>query len=139
LAALLAIGAAQGGFAMLTNPVDPLGMSPSFLEGTPVSDYFWPGVFLACIAAAAMVTAVGLMFDWRWPWARAIEKVVGFRWPWLGAVATGAILLIFEITELFLVPFHPIMHPLLIASSATIVLLALLPSSRSFLEVDREA
>lgn len=139
LLALLAIGASQGGVAMLTNPVDPLGLSPSFLEGTPVGDYFWPGVFLACIAAASVLTAVGLVFDWRWQWARPIERAVGFRWPWLGAVSTGSVLLTFEIIELFVVPFHPIMHPLLIAASAAIVLLAVLPSSRRFLQVHREA
>lgn len=136
--ALLAIGAIQGGVAMLANPVDPLGMSPSYLEGSPVSDYFWPGMFLIGIAVASLVTATGLLFNWAWRRAWPIETRIGYRWPWLGAVSTGAILLIFEIIELFMVPFHPIMHPLLIAWSVAIVALANLPSARAFLGVPRE-
>jgi len=135
LLALLAIGAFQGGIAMLANPVDPLGMSPSYLEGSPVGDYFWPGMFLIGIAVASLVTATGLVFRWTWSWARPIEAFIGYSWPWLGAVSTGAILLIFEIVELFMIPFHPIMHPLLITWSAAIVALASLPSARAFLRV----
>lgn len=138
LVALLAIGAAQGGIAMLANPIDPLGMSPSFLDGTPVSDYFWPGMFLVCIALASVVTSVGLFWDWRWPWAQPIEEAAGFRWPWLGAVAIGSILLIFEIIELFIVPFHPVMHPLLVAWSVAIVTLAYWPTALSFLSLRRK-
>lgn len=135
LLALLAVGAFQGGIAMVTNPVDPLGMSPTFLEGAPVADYFWPGLFLIGIALASLVTAAGLLFDWTWDWARPVEETIGFRWPWLGAVSTGSVLLVFEIIELFMVPFHPVMHPLLIAGSLAIVILPNLPSARSFLGV----
>lgn len=131
--ALLAVGALQGGIAMVTNPIDPLGMSPTFLDGTPVADYFWPGLFLIGIALASLVTTAGLLFNWTWKWARPIEASIGFRWPWLGAVSTGTILLVFEIIELFMVPFHPVMHPLLIAGSLAIVALPNLPSARAFL------
>lgn len=134
---LLAIGALQGGIAMVTNPDDPLGMSPTYLEGTPVADYFWPGIFLLGIAVASLVTAIGLFIVWNWSWARPIEEFVGFSWPWLGAVSTGTILLAFEIIELFLVPFHPVMHPLLIAGSVAILILPNLPSGRAFLAVER--
>jgi hypothetical protein len=134
---MLIVGAIQGGLAMVTNPVDPLGMSLDFLEGTPVGDYFWPGVFLLCIALASTITVVGLFFGWRWPWASSIENAVGFRWPWIGAMSVGIVLLAFEIVELFMVPFHPVMHPLLIAGSLAIVILALSPSARRSLSVDR--
>lgn len=49
------------------------------------------------------------------------------------SVALGGILLVFEIIELFVVPFHPIMHPLLIAGSLAILALALTPSARRYL------
>ena len=136
LLGVLTIGAIQGGVAMVADPIEPLGMPTSYLEGTPIDDYVLPGLFLLGIAIASVLTSVGLVFDWRWPWARAIEHTVGFRWPWIGAVAIGSILLVFEIIELFLVPFHPIMHPLLIAGSLAIIGLAFAPSAREHLAAD---
>jgi hypothetical protein len=58
---------------------------------------------------------------------------MGRTWPWLGAVAIGGVLLVFELIELFLIPFHPIMHPLLIAVSLAIIGLALTTSSQRHL------
>jgi hypothetical protein len=135
LLGLLTIGAVQGGIAMLADPLTPLGMSVEYLEGTPVDDYVLPGLFLLGIAAASLITIAGLVFGWRWKWAAGIESRVGYRWPWIAALATGAVLLVFEIIELFLVPFHPVMHPLLIAGSVAILALALSPSARRYLRV----
>lgn len=128
LLGLLAVGATQGGWAMVSDPTSPLDMPTTYLERTPISDYFLPGVFFLCIAAASLVTLVGLVSDWRWAWANKIEDFVGRRWPWIGAVAVGAIVLAFEVLELFLVPFQPVMHPLLLAGSGAILLL---PFTRS--------
>ncbi len=134
---LLTVGAVQGGLAMVTDPVEPLGMSLDFLEGTPVRDYFWPGMFLLGIAVASTITVVGLFFRWEWPWASRIEDAIGFRWPWIGAMAIGIVLLVFEIVELFVVPFHPVMHPLLIAVSLAILILTTTRPARRYLSVDR--
>lgn len=136
LLGLLAVGAIQGGWAMVADPQTPLGMSTEFLEGTPISDYLLAGWFLLGIAAASLITVAGLLLPWRWGWARGIERVVGYRWPWVGAVSTGAVLLVFEILELFMVPFHPVMHPLLIAASVALVLLPFAPSVRKRLRVN---
>lgn len=130
LLVLLVVGAVQGGLAMVTNPTDPLGMSPDFLDRAPVDDYFWPGMFLLGITVASAVTLVGLFFAWNWRWSGQIERAIGFRWPWIGAMSIGIVLLAFEIIELFLVPFHPVMHPLLIAGSLAIVILASTSSAR---------
>jgi hypothetical protein len=110
---------------MISDPLTPLGMPTSYLERTPIDTYFWPGAFLLAIAVASILTIAGLLLGWRWQWAGSIERAIGFRWPWIGAVATGTILLLFEIIELFMVPFHPVMHPLLIAGSVAIISLAL--------------
>ncbi len=134
LMALLAVGAIQGGWAMVTDPMSPLGMPVSYLENAPIGDYFLPGVFFLCIAAASLLVAIGLVSHWRWRWAGGIEAVVGHRWPWIGAVAVGGVLLAFEIIELFLVPFHPVMHPLLLAGSSAILLLPFTPSASRFLD-----
>lgn len=133
LLALLVVGAFQGGIAMVADPLKPLGMTVDFLERAPVHSYFWPGLFLLGIASASALTFAGILFGWRWRWAAAIEEKAGHRWPWLGAIAIGAVLLVFEVVELFLVPFHPVMHPLLIAGSLALIGLPLTRSARAHL------
>lgn len=133
LLALLIVGALQGGIAMVADPLQPLGMTVDFLDRAPVHTYLWPGLFLLGIAAASTLTFVGILFGWRWRRAAAIEAKAGHRWPWLGALAIGAVLLLFEVIELFLVPFHPVMHPLLIAGSLALIGLPLTRSARAYL------
>jgi len=139
LLVLLAIGAAQGGVAMVIDPYTPLGMTTAYLERAPVDTYLWPGIFLLSIAAASVVTAIGLATGWSWRWALPVERAVGYRWPWIGALATGIVLFAFEVTELFLIPFHPVMHPLLVAHSGAIVGVALTASVRASLRCPAEA
>jgi hypothetical protein len=136
LLVLLMVGAIQGGWAMVTNPIDPLGMSLGFLERAPVDDYFWPGMFLLGIAVASAVTIGGVFLEWEWSWAAPIEQAFGFRWPWISTMSIGFVLLAFEIVELFVVPFHPVLHPLLIAGSIAILVLASTRSARRHLMID---
>lgn len=131
---ILAIGSIQGGVAMVLDPSEPLGMTTSYLEDTPIDDYMLPGVFLLSLAAASLLTVFGLIVRWEWAWAHRLEERLGYRWPWVGAISIGVVLLVFEIIELFMVPFHPVMHPLLIAAAIAIIGLALSPSARGYLE-----
>jgi hypothetical protein len=131
----LAAGGIQGGVAMLLDPLTPLGMSTEYLAGTPIDTYLLAGWFLLGMAGASLLTMTGLLVRWTWRWAGPIEQKIGFRWPWLGAIATGVVLLAFEIIELFMVPFHPVMHPLLIAVAVALIVLPLTPSARRQLAV----
>lgn len=135
LLGILVIGAFEAARAMITNPLEPLGMTTEWLENAPVETYFWPGMFFVGMALASLLTLAGLVFRWPWKWAHGIESRIGYRWPWIGAVSTGVVLLFFEIIELFLVPFHPVMHPLLIAWSLAIIWLPFTRSARQRLEV----
>lgn len=133
---ILAIGTFEAARAMITEPLAPLGMTTEWLERAPVDTYFWPGMFFVGMTLASLVTMAGLVLRWEWNWARGIESRIGHRWPWLGALSVGAVLLIFEVIELFLVPFHPVMHPLLIGWSAAIIGLPLTRSAGAYLSVE---
>ena len=135
LLGILVIGTFAAARAMITNPLEPFGMTTEWLEKAPVDTYFWPGMFFLGMTLASVLTLAGLLFRWQWKWARGIESRVGYRWPWLGAVSIGVVLLLFEIVELFLVPFHPVMHPLLIAWSVVIIWLPLTHSARQHFAV----
>lgn len=133
LLTLLFIGAFQGGLAMVNDPLNPLGMTTAILERSPVDTFFWPGVFLLGIAGASLLTLVGLLLGWPWRWVAPVERAVGYRWPWIAALATGTVLLAFEILELFMIPFHPLMHPLLLAGSGALVALPWTSAARRHL------
>ena len=136
LLGILGIGTFAAARAMITNPLEPLGMTTEWLEKSPVDTYFWPGMFFLGMTLAILITLAGLVFHWPWKWARGIESRIGYRWPWIGAVSTGVVLLLFEIIELFLVPFHPVMHPLLIAGSLAIIGLPFTQSARQHFRVE---
>ena len=135
LLGILVIGTFVAAWAMITNPSEPLGMTTEWLDSAPVDTYFWPGIFFVGMTLVSLLTLAGLVFHWPWKWAQNIESRIGYRWPWLGAVSIGVVLLIFEIIELFLVPFHPVMHPLLIAWSLVIIWLPFTRSGRQHLGV----
>lgn len=131
---LLAIGALQGGLAMVMDPNQPLGMTLDVLSDAPVDNFFLPGLFLLGLAGASMVTLVGILFSWDWRWARRLETSIGSRWPWPAALAIGVVLLAFELLELVMIPFHPILHPILITLAAAIIGLGLTTPTRRFLK-----
>ena len=134
---LLLIGCVQGGIAMVRDPLTPLGMTTETLSDAPIHTFTLAGWFLLGLAAASALTLVGLLTDWRWSWASRIERLAGHRWPWIGSIATGTVLAVFEVIELFMVPFHPVMHPLLILVALVLVWLPLTPAVRQHLAVDR--
>jgi len=136
LLGILSIGTFAAAWAMITDPLEPLGMTTGWLDKAPVDTYFWPGLFFLGMTLASLLTLAGLVFRWQWNWAKGIESRVGYRWPWLGAVSTGVVMLVFEIIELFLVPFHPVMHPLLIAWSLAIIGLPFTRSAKQHLQVE---
>lgn len=61
LLALLGIGAAAGGAALLASPDGSvMGFSPELLAGSPFTDYFWPGLILGGLFGIGSFVVVGL-------------------------------------------------------------------------------
>lgn len=106
--------------------------SPFGGYGSPASTSPIAGLFLLGIAAASIITIPVSSSNGTGGGPRGSRQPSGFQWPWLAAVAIGGVLLAFEITELFIVPFHSLMHPLLIAGSLAILTLAMTRSTRRY-------
>lgn len=134
---VLAIVAFQGGYVMVTDPLGPMEMTVEMLKRAPVDTFFWPGVFLLCLSAASLLATVGIVFGWHWHWAYRIEARLGYRWPWVASLSIGVTLLVLEIVEVYLIPFHPVLHPLLIVWSVGIILLTCAPSTMNHLRAPR--
>lgn len=133
----LAIVAFQGGFVMVMDQREPMGMTVELLERTPVDTFLWPGIVLLTLSAAALLATAGIVFGWHWRWAHRIESRIGFRWPWVASLAVGVVLLVFEVVEIYMIPFHPVLHPLLTVWSVGIILLTCAPATTNHLRAPR--
>jgi len=94
LTAIQAVGAIPAGVGMAADPVDNIGMPPSMLEGSPFKDYLIPGLILLIVLGVfPLVVLYGLISRYRWGW-------------WM-AIAVGAGVVIWIITEVALLGYLP--------------------------------
>ena len=94
LMAIQAIGAIGGGIGLVQDPVDNIGMPLDMLEGSPFSDYFYPGLILLIVVGIfPLLVLPGIILRKRWAW-------------WL-ALAAGAGLLIWIVVEVALLGYLP--------------------------------
>jgi hypothetical protein len=84
--ALQALGAIGGGIGLVQDPVNNIGLSIGLLDGTPFSDYLWPGLILLIVVGVfPLAVLYGVLRRRLWGW-------------WL-ALAAGAGLIIWIIVE----------------------------------------
>jgi Kef-type K+ transport system membrane component KefB len=94
LLAIQALGAIGGGVGLVQDPENNIGMSLNLLEGSPFDDYLIPGlILLIVVGLLPVVVLYGLVRRLRWGW-------------WL-ALAAGAGLVVWIITEVVLLGYLP--------------------------------
>lgn len=59
----IGIGALFGGFAAISNPNEPMGISTEVLAGSPFDNFLIPGLFLFCLIGMGNILA-GIL-NWR--------------------------------------------------------------------------
>ena len=92
--AVQAVGAIAGGIGLVQDPVENIGMPLSMLEGSPFTDYLIPGLILLILVGVLPAVALyGVVRSRQWGW-------------WL-AVAAGAGLVIWIITEVVMLGYLP--------------------------------
>ena len=92
---LQGISGIVGGYALLIDPSGGLiGLPLAWLQGTPFSDYFVPGIILlSVLGVCPLVVAWGL---WR-----------GRTWAWYGSLLVGASLAIWILVEIMMIGYQP--------------------------------
>ena len=92
---LQGISGLAGGCALLADPTgDLIGLPLAWLEGTPFSDYFVPGIILfSVLGLGPLVVAWGL---WK-----------GRSWAWYGSLLVGTSLAIWILTEIVMIGYQP--------------------------------
>jgi hypothetical protein len=120
---------------------DPSGgthdMDTSILEGTPVGDFFIVGLFfVTCYGILPALIIYGLWKLPRWSWTDAMNRWTGQNWAWTGAVATGVILIVWIIVEVYYIGspdgFPRFLQVTFALLGAVILALAFLPRSRAY-------
>jgi hypothetical protein len=122
------IGAISGGVGLIQDPVDNIGMPLSMLEGSPFSDYLYPGLILLIVVGLfPIVPLVGLIIRRRWGW-------------WL-ELAAGCGLIIWILTEVVLLGYLPgtgvALQIVMGLLGVVIVVLTLLRPTRQYFRVGR--
>ncbi|MGE3507722.1 MAG: hypothetical protein AB7N65_02420 [Vicinamibacterales bacterium] len=92
---LQGISGLVGGCALVADPSGALiGLPLVWLEGTPFSDYFVPGIILLTVLGVCpLVVGSGL---WR-----------GRSWAWYGSLVVGASLAVWILVEIIMIGYHP--------------------------------
>ncbi len=121
--------------------LDPSGgthnMDTSILEGTPVGDFLLVGVFfVTCYGILQIISIYGLLKLPRWRWTDPINRWTGQNWAWTATAATGVILIVWIIVEVYYIGspdgFPRFLQVTFAALGAVMLILAFLPSARAY-------
>ena len=128
-----AIGALGGGAVLVASPKGAIvNMPPSYLGGSPFSDYLIPGIILfVVLGIGPLVVAWALI---RQPRSAALEAVNPFRreyWGWTLSGVIGVGLVIWIAVEVLIIPFN-VLQPFYGAVGIVIILLTLAPRVREY-------
>jgi hypothetical protein len=139
LLGLLVVSGFVGGLSFIRDATGAsLGAKLTWLEHTPVRDFLLPGMFLLVVyGIGGMMLMAGLIWRPSPGPLRRVDHVLGQHWAWVGSVVFGAVLVLWIVYELFVLPDTMILQPVLITIGLAIAGLPFLPSVRRWYAVDR--
>jgi len=121
--------------------LDPSGgthaMDTSILEGTPVGDFLLVGVFfVTCYGILQILAIYGLWRLPRWRWTDPINKWTGQNWALTASTATGVMLIVWIIVEVYYIGspdgFPRFLQVTFALLGIVMLTLALLPRTRAY-------
>jgi len=130
----LSMGGFAGGIPMLRDPTGRLvGAKLSWLDRTPVNDFFVPGLFLVAVYGVGVLLLIaGLLWTSSPGPTRAVNRLTGHHWSWVGTIAVGAVLVAWIAYEYVVFPTTSWLMPALLAVGALMIALPMAPSMRRF-------
>ena len=134
LLAFLALGGLVGGVAFVTDPTGAsIGAQLAWLDGTPVSDFLLPGLFLLGVyAIGSLVLIIGLIWRPAPGVLGRLDAALHHHWAWLGTIAMGATLVVWIVYELTIFSERMVLQPILLGVGAAMVAICAAPSIRRY-------
>lgn len=134
LIGVLSIAGLAGGWSLMSDPTgEAMRADLAWLEGTPVSDFLLPGLFLFVAYGVFGLILIAGLWTRRSPGPlRTFDRRTGHHWAWWGTIAIGVVLVAWIVYELFVIPDVIWLQPALAAMGLTIVGFAMLPSIRAY-------
>lgn len=134
LLGVLSLGGFVGGLSFVRDRTGAeLGASLTWLQKTPVEDFFLPGLFLLGVyGIGSLLLMAGL--PWRWspgPFRR-MDAGLGHHWSWVGAIVQAVVLVVWILFEFVVLPDQMPLQPILIGVGVLMIALSLSPSLRGF-------
>lgn len=134
LLGLLSLGGFIGGLSFVRDRTGAdLGAKLSWLQKTPVDDFFLPGLFLLGVyGIGSLLLMVGLAWHVSPGPVRRLDARLGRHWAWVGTMGQGAALVMWILYEFVVLPDQMLLQPILIGIGLLMVVLTLMPSMRRF-------
>lgn len=125
---VLSVNGLVAGVLMLISPDGALlQMDPTFLNGSPFSNYLIPGILLfTCIGVLPLLSLIGLIFKPKWRWADSLNVYSDRSWGWTFSLYSGLGTMIWIIVQQFTTRFF-ILQPVILCLALAIVVLTILP------------
>lgn len=126
----------MGGYEMLKNPVNPMGMPLSYLERTLFQDYFVPGLLLILLwGLGSLVTLIGLWRPWQLPLMMPFTLWTHEHWAWGFAVLMGLGLIIWLTYQVVMMPAVATIQFILYGLAVLLIVIPLLPPMRRYYQI----
>jgi len=134
LLGMLSLGGFIGGLSFVRDRTGAeLGANLTWLQKTPVDDFFLPGLFLLGVyGIGSLLLMVGLAWRWSPGPFRRVDARLGYHWSRIGAIGQGAVLVAWILYEFVALPDQMLLQPILIGVGVLMIALSLTPSLRRF-------
>jgi hypothetical protein len=134
LLGVLSLGGFIGGLSFVRDRTGAeLGANLSWLQKTPVDDFFLPGLFLLAVyGIGSLLFMAGLAWRWSPGPFRRLDAGLGHHWSWIGAIGQAVVLVVWILLEFVVLPDQMLLQPILIGVGVLMIALSLSPSLRRF-------
>jgi hypothetical protein len=135
----LGVTAVGGGVSMIFGIGEDLVVPPAeWLDDIPlIESWVFPGLVLVIgFGLGSLFTGFGMLRRTSWAWARFAERPTGLHWSWIAALLLGIGQVVWIVLELAYLPEPSWLNAIYGVVGLAMILLALMPSTRSHLQVE---
>jgi hypothetical protein len=133
----LTMGGWVGGLSFILDPTgSSLGMGTEAIKGLPVTDFFWPGIFLlAMFGVIPLLILYALLVRPEAGKLEAFSRYFHEHWSWFSALALSVILISWMVFEISIMGLIAPIQWVLSGFSLILFVVVNLPSIRKFYRI----